>query len=170
MLAKGNRSQQVLVSFYNTVNTKQIFLCRLSNIICCCKICNYLVSVSFIIKHSLWHQHTVFGCIVDNFISFNFYIQFYIVISFSDVYSFTVFANLELHISSIVSCIMLLVHGICFISVYFYVTCGRIQVTDACNKHGGFYLGSVGGPAAILAQNCIKRVEVLEYPELGQLD
>jgi fumarate hydratase class I len=40
-------------------------------------------------------------------------------------------------------------------------------VTDACKKHGGFYLGSIGGPAAILAQNNIKRVEVLEYPELG---
>lgn len=40
-------------------------------------------------------------------------------------------------------------------------------VTDACKKHGGFYLGSIGGPAAILAQNCIKNVEVLEYPELG---
>lgn len=40
-------------------------------------------------------------------------------------------------------------------------------VTDACNKHGGFYLGSVGGPAAILAQDNIKKVEVLEYPELG---
>jgi len=40
-------------------------------------------------------------------------------------------------------------------------------VTNACNKHGGFYLGSIGGPAAILAQNCIKKVEVLEYPELG---
>jgi len=41
------------------------------------------------------------------------------------------------------------------------------QVTAACKKHGGFYLGSIGGPAAILAQNCIKKVEVLEYPELG---
>lgn len=41
------------------------------------------------------------------------------------------------------------------------------QVTNACKKHGGFYLGSIGGPAAILAQNCIKKVEVLEYPELG---
>ncbi len=41
------------------------------------------------------------------------------------------------------------------------------QVTDACNKHGGFYLGSIGGPAAILAQDSIKEVEVLEYPELG---
>jgi len=41
------------------------------------------------------------------------------------------------------------------------------QVTDACQKHGGFYLGSIGGPAAILAQNNIKKVEVLEYPELG---
>ena len=41
------------------------------------------------------------------------------------------------------------------------------QVTDACKKHGGFYLGSIGGPAAILAQNCIRKVEVLEYPELG---
>lgn len=41
------------------------------------------------------------------------------------------------------------------------------QVTKACKQHGGFYLGSIGGPAAILAQNCIKKVEVLEYPELG---
>jgi fumarate hydratase class I len=41
------------------------------------------------------------------------------------------------------------------------------QVTDACKKHGGFYLGSIGGPAARLAQDCIKKVEVLEYPELG---
>ena len=41
------------------------------------------------------------------------------------------------------------------------------QVTDACHKHGGFYLGSIGGPAAILAQNSIKSVECLEYPELG---
>ncbi len=40
-------------------------------------------------------------------------------------------------------------------------------VTDACHKHGGFYLGSIGGPAARLAQDCIKKVEVLEYPELG---
>eukprot|EP00197_Chlamydomonas_leiostraca_P010565 CAMPEP_0202867630 /NCGR_PEP_ID=MMETSP1391-20130828/9536_1 /ASSEMBLY_ACC=CAM_ASM_000867 /TAXON_ID=1034604 /ORGANISM="Chlamydomonas leiostraca, Strain SAG 11-49" /LENGTH=567 /DNA_ID=CAMNT_0049547687 /DNA_START=108 /DNA_END=1811 /DNA_ORIENTATION=- len=40
-------------------------------------------------------------------------------------------------------------------------------VTNACKKHGGFYLGSIGGPAAILARNCIKKVEVLEYPELG---
>eukprot|EP01033_Poteriospumella_lacustris_P000450 gene450-298_t len=40
-------------------------------------------------------------------------------------------------------------------------------VTAACKKHGGFYLGSIGGPAAILAKNCIKKVEVLEYPELG---
>jgi fumarate hydratase class I len=41
------------------------------------------------------------------------------------------------------------------------------QVTDACHKHGGFYLGSIGGPAAVLAQNSIKNVELLEYPELG---
>ena len=41
------------------------------------------------------------------------------------------------------------------------------QVTDACHTHGGFYLGSIGGPAARLAQDCIKSVEVLEYPELG---
>ena len=41
------------------------------------------------------------------------------------------------------------------------------QVVDACKKHKGFYLGSIGGPAAILAKNCIKKVEVLEYPELG---
>jgi fumarate hydratase, class I len=40
-------------------------------------------------------------------------------------------------------------------------------VTDACRRHGGFYLGSIGGPAARLAQDCIRRVEVLEYPELG---
>ncbi len=40
-------------------------------------------------------------------------------------------------------------------------------VTDACQKHGGFYLGSIGGPAARLAQDCIKHVEVLDYPELG---
>ena len=41
------------------------------------------------------------------------------------------------------------------------------QVTDSCKKHGGFYLGSVGGPAARLAQDCIKRVEVIDYSELG---
>jgi fumarate hydratase, class I len=40
-------------------------------------------------------------------------------------------------------------------------------VTDACKRHGGFYLGSIGGPAARLAQDCITSVEVLEYPELG---
>ena len=41
------------------------------------------------------------------------------------------------------------------------------QVTTACESHGGFYLGSIGGPAARLAQDCIKSVEILEYPELG---
>jgi fumarate hydratase class I len=41
------------------------------------------------------------------------------------------------------------------------------QVTDSCAAHGGFYLGSIGGPAARLAQDCITSVEVLEYPELG---
>ncbi|MEI6216102.1 MAG: fumarate hydratase [Actinomycetes bacterium] len=40
-------------------------------------------------------------------------------------------------------------------------------VTEACKSHGGFYLGSIGGPAARLAQDCIKKVEVLAYPELG---
>jgi fumarate hydratase class I len=40
-------------------------------------------------------------------------------------------------------------------------------VTDACRTHGGFYLGSIGGPAARLAKECIRKVEVLEYPELG---
>ncbi len=40
-------------------------------------------------------------------------------------------------------------------------------VREACKKHGGFYLGSIGGPAARLAQDCIRNVEVLEYPELG---
>jgi len=41
------------------------------------------------------------------------------------------------------------------------------EVTDACKRHGGFYLGSIGGPAALLAQENIRKVEVLEYPELG---
>ncbi len=41
------------------------------------------------------------------------------------------------------------------------------QVTDACRAHGGFYLGSIGGPAAVLAKENIKSVELLEYPELG---
>ncbi len=40
-------------------------------------------------------------------------------------------------------------------------------VTDACNTHDGFYLGSIGGPAARLAKDAIRKVEVLEYPELG---
>jgi fumarate hydratase class I len=40
-------------------------------------------------------------------------------------------------------------------------------VTTACKAHGGFYLGSTGGPAARLALDCIKKVELLEYPELG---
>ena len=40
-------------------------------------------------------------------------------------------------------------------------------VTEACNKHGGFYLGSIGGPAAILAQDSITKVEVLDYEDLG---
>src|SRR5690606_505382 len=42
------------------------------------------------------------------------------------------------------------------------------QVRDACGRHGGFYLGSIGGPAARLAQDCIKKVEVVEYAELGR--
>ncbi len=41
------------------------------------------------------------------------------------------------------------------------------QVTESCRKHGGFYLGSAGGPAALLAKECIRKVELLEYPELG---
>jgi fumarate hydratase, class I len=41
------------------------------------------------------------------------------------------------------------------------------QVREACGRHGGFYLGSIGGPAARLAKDCIKKVEVVEYPELG---
>jgi fumarate hydratase class I len=41
------------------------------------------------------------------------------------------------------------------------------QVTDACHQHGGFYLGSIGGPAAVLAQSSIKRLECVAYPELG---
>ena len=41
------------------------------------------------------------------------------------------------------------------------------QVRDACKKYGGFYLGSIGGSAANLAEHCIKKVEVIEYPELG---
>ncbi len=43
---------------------------------------------------------------------------------------------------------------------------GRV-VTEACRRHGGFYLGSIGGPAARLAKDCIRRVECIEYPELG---
>ncbi len=42
-----------------------------------------------------------------------------------------------------------------------------LQVTEACKKYGGFYLGSIGGPAALLAQENIKKVDLLEYPELG---
>jgi fumarate hydratase class I len=41
------------------------------------------------------------------------------------------------------------------------------QVTDSCKKHGGFYLGSIGGAAAILAENSITKSEVIDYPELG---
>ena len=41
------------------------------------------------------------------------------------------------------------------------------MVRQACQKHGGFYLGSIGGPAARLAQDCIKKVEVMEYEDLG---
>ncbi len=41
------------------------------------------------------------------------------------------------------------------------------EVREACRKHGGFYLGSIGGPAARLAQDCIRKVELVEYPELG---
>ncbi|HXY41981.1 MAG TPA: fumarate hydratase [Vicinamibacteria bacterium] len=41
------------------------------------------------------------------------------------------------------------------------------QVTEACRRHGGFYLGSAGGPAALLAKECIRRVELVEFPELG---
>ena len=44
------------------------------------------------------------------------------------------------------------------------------QVTDACKKHGGFYLGSIGGPAAILSQQSIKSIECEECPELGMED
>jgi fumarate hydratase class I len=42
-----------------------------------------------------------------------------------------------------------------------------VAVREACQRYGGFYLGSIGGPAARLAQDCIKKIEVLEYPELG---
>ncbi len=41
------------------------------------------------------------------------------------------------------------------------------QVTESCKKYGGFYLGSIGGPAARLGKDCITNVEVLEFPELG---
>ncbi|KAJ8321074.1 hypothetical protein KUTeg_002661 [Tegillarca granosa] len=51
--------------------------------------------------------------------------------------------------------------------VYYAGPAKTPQVTNACKNNGGFYLGSIGGPAAILAQNCIKKVEILEYPELG---
>ena len=42
-----------------------------------------------------------------------------------------------------------------------------VAVREACKKYGGFYLGSIGGAAANLAEHCIKKVEVVEYPELG---
>jgi fumarate hydratase class I len=42
-----------------------------------------------------------------------------------------------------------------------------VVVKEACKRYGGFYLGSIGGPAARLARECITRMEVLEYPELG---
>jgi len=42
-----------------------------------------------------------------------------------------------------------------------------VAVREACKKHGGFYLGSIGGAAANLAEHCIRKVEVVEYPELG---
>ncbi|HKF70398.1 MAG TPA: FumA C-terminus/TtdB family hydratase beta subunit, partial [Stellaceae bacterium] len=52
-----------------------------------------------------------------------------------------------------------------------YVTLAKgnrsAEVREACRRHGGFYLGSIGGPAARLAQDCIKKVELVEYPELG---
>lgn len=41
------------------------------------------------------------------------------------------------------------------------------EVTDSCKEHGGFYLGSIGGPAAVLAKDCIKSIEVIDFPELG---
>jgi len=41
------------------------------------------------------------------------------------------------------------------------------QVTDSCHRHGGFYLGSIGGPAAVLARECITKVETVAFPELG---
>jgi fumarate hydratase class I len=41
------------------------------------------------------------------------------------------------------------------------------QVREACARHGGFYLGSIGGPGARLAQDCIRKVDCIEYPELG---
>jgi fumarate hydratase class I len=53
-------------------------------------------------------------------------------------------------------------------SMIMLAKCNRSkQVTDDCKKFGGFYLGSIGGPAARLAQDCIKKVDVLDYPELG---
>ena len=56
--------------------------------------------------------------------------------------------------------------------MYYAQTCLYVdlfphKVTQSCKKHGGFYLGSIGGPAAVLANDCIKKLEVLEYPELG---
>jgi len=42
-----------------------------------------------------------------------------------------------------------------------------LQVTEACRRHGGFYLGSAGGPAVLLAKEHIRKVELIEYPELG---
>lgn len=51
--------------------------------------------------------------------------------------------------------------------LFYSSLCRSKAVTNACKKYGGFYLGSIGGPAAILAEKSIKKVEVLEYPELG---
>ena len=48
-----------------------------------------------------------------------------------------------------------------------YLVSSSKAVTDSCKQHGGFYLGSIGGPAAILAQDHVKKVELLEYAELG---
>lgn len=58
-------------------------------------------------------------------------------------------------------------HSFLYCIVLYHTGNRSKAVTNACKKHGGFYLGSIGGPAAVLAQSCIKKVEVLEYAELG---
>lgn len=75
--------------------------------------------------------------------------------------------NFSCKIAKQVYCFFLFKLKFCYSTLNF--SCILQQVTKACKTHGGFYLGSIGGPAAVLAEHCIKKVEVLEYPELGNV-